>query len=94
MTELTRRDGVYVLHLGDDENRFTLGWIQRMHAHLDEVVHAPAPLVTTASGKFYSNGLDLPWLLANGDRMAEYVAGVQQLVARVLTLPVATIAAV
>jgi len=94
MTELTRRDGVYVLHLGDDENRFTLDWIQQIHAHLDEVVHAPAPLVTTASGKFYSNGLDLPWLLDNGDRMADYVGGVQQLFARVLTLPVATIAAV
>jgi len=93
MTELTQHDGVYVLHLGDDENRFTLDWIQQTHAHLDEVVNAPAPLVTTASGKFYSNGLDLEWVLSNSDRMAEYVGPVQELFARVLTLPVPTIAA-
>jgi enoyl-CoA hydratase/carnithine racemase len=94
MTELTQQDGVYVLHLGDDENRFTLDWLQQMHAHLDEVVKAPAPLVSTASGKFYSNGLDLEWLLRNGDRMGEYVGRVQELLARVLTLPVPTIAAI
>lgn len=94
MTELTRRDAVYVLHLGDGENRFTLDWIHQTHAHLDEVVRAPAPLVTIASGKFYSNGLDLSWLLDNGDRAAEYVGRVQQLFARLLTLQVATIAAV
>jgi enoyl-CoA hydratase/carnithine racemase len=93
MTELTQRDDIHVLTLGDDENRFTLDWIARVHAHLDEVVNAPAPLVTTAGGKFYSNGLDLEWVLANGDRMAEYVGRVQELLARVLTLPVPTIAA-
>jgi enoyl-CoA hydratase/carnithine racemase len=93
MTELTQRDGIHVLTLGDDENRFTLDWIAQVHAHLDEVVNAPAPLVTTAGGKFYSNGLDLEWVLANGDRMAEYVGRVQELLARVLTLPVPTIAA-
>ncbi|MFC4948604.1 enoyl-CoA hydratase-related protein [Pseudonocardia sp. GCM10023141] len=94
MTELTQRDGAYVLHLGTDENRFTLDWIQQVHAHLDEVVDAPAPLVTTASGKFYSNGLDLERVLANGDRMGEYIGRVHELFARVLTLPVPTIAAI
>ena len=93
MTELNQQDGVYVLHLGDGENRFTLDWIQQMHAHLDEVVSTPAPLVTTAGGKFYSNGLDLEWVLSNSDRMAEYVGRVQDLFARVLTLPVPTLAA-
>jgi enoyl-CoA hydratase/carnithine racemase len=94
MTELAQQGGVYVLHLGDDENRFTLDWMQRMHAHLDEVVNAPSPLVTTAAGKFYSNGLDLEWLLGNGDRLGEYVGRVHELFARVLTLPVPTVAAI
>ena len=93
MTELTQQDGVHVLLLGDDENRFTLDWIQQVHAHLDEVVNAPAPLVTTAGGKFYSNGLDLEWVLANSDRAPEYIGLVQELLARILTLPVPTIAA-
>lgn len=94
MTELTQRDGVHVLHLGEDENRFSLGWLEQMHGHLDDVVNAPAPLVTTGGGKFYSNGLDLDWVLRNGDRMAEYVGRVQDLLARTLTLPVPTIAAI
>lgn len=94
MTMLSRHDDVYVLHLGDDENRFSLDWISQMQAHLDEVTGTPAPLVTTASGKFYSNGLDLEWVLNNLDRRAEYVAQVQELLARFLTLPVPTVAAV
>ncbi|MGW4523047.1 enoyl-CoA hydratase/isomerase family protein [Amycolatopsis sp. NPDC004378] len=80
-----------VLHLGDDENRFSPDWLQRVHSTLDEVSDV---LVTTGGGKFYSNGLDLEWLLANGDKASEYVAEVQELFARVLTLPVPTVAAI
>ncbi|GAB3162576.1 enoyl-CoA hydratase/isomerase family protein [Amycolatopsis stemonae] len=80
-----------VLHLGDDENRFSPDWLQRVHSTLDEVTDV---LVTTGGGKFYSNGLDLEWLLANGDKASEYVAEVQELFARVLTLPVPTVAAI
>jgi enoyl-CoA hydratase/carnithine racemase len=88
---LTHDDPVFVLDLGDDENRFSPGWLQTVHSLLDEVT---GPLVTTGGGKFYSNGLDLAWLLAHGDQATQYVAEVQELLARVLTLPVATVAAV
>ena len=84
-------DPVSVLDLGTDENRFSLDWLQRVHSFLDGVT---GPLVTIGSGKFYSNGLDLDWLLANGDQAAKYVAEVQELFARVLTLPVPTVAAI
>ncbi|WP_410670865.1 enoyl-CoA hydratase/isomerase family protein [Amycolatopsis sp. cmx-4-68] len=80
-----------VLDLGDDENRFSPEWLQRVHSTLDDVDDV---LVTTGAGKFYSNGLDLDWLMANGDKASEYVADVQELLARVLTLPVPTVAAV
>ncbi|MEA5366351.1 enoyl-CoA hydratase/isomerase family protein [Amycolatopsis sp., V23-08] len=80
-----------VLHLGDDENRFSPDWLQRVHSTLDEVGDV---LVTTGGGKFYSNGLDLDWLLAHGDQATKYVAEVQELFARVLTLPVPTVAAI
>ncbi|WP_410571837.1 enoyl-CoA hydratase/isomerase family protein [Amycolatopsis sp. cmx-4-61] len=82
---------VSVLDLGDDENRFSPDWLQRVHSYLDGVGGA---LVTTGSGKFYSNGLDLEWLTAHGDQASAYVADVQELFARLLTLPVPTIAAV
>lgn len=94
MTHLVQQDGVYVLDLGDDENRFTLDWIKQVDAHLDEVVASPAPLVTTAGGKFYSNGLDLDYVLGNPEQLPAYVAEVQALFARVLELPVPTVAAV
>lgn len=94
MIDLSTHDEVHVLHLGSDENRFSPDWIKSVGAALDEVVGAPAPLVTVAQGKFYSNGLDLEWLMANGDQFAGYIADVQDLLARVLTLPVPTVAAV
>jgi enoyl-CoA hydratase/carnithine racemase len=77
MPKLAQPDGIYVLQLGDDENRFTLEWIKQIHAHLDEIVGSPAPLVTTAVGKFYSNGLDLEWVLSNSGQLPSYVARVQ-----------------
>lgn len=84
-------DPVSVLDLGSDENRFSPDWLQRVHSFLDGVEGA---LVTTGGGKFYSNGLDLDWLTAHGDQASRYVADVQELFARVLTLPVPTVAAV
>jgi len=94
MPELTAVDGVHVLRLGADENRFSPDWIKATNAALDEVVADPAPLVTVGEGKFYSNGLDLDWIMANPDALAAYTADVQELFARVLTLPVPTVAAV
>lgn len=88
-------DGVAVLTLGDDENRFTPDFPETVHTLLDRVLAEQATgLVTTATGKFYSNGLDLDWLAANGERTGWYVGQVQTLLARVLTLPVPTVAAI
>src|SRR5215467_6756911 len=95
MPTLERHDDVFVLDLGDGENRFHPDWIAEVNGALDEVDKADGPraLVTAASGKFFSNGLDLEWLGANSDRRREYVASVQQLFARVLSLPLITVAA-
>ncbi|WP_420753578.1 enoyl-CoA hydratase-related protein [Rhodococcus sp. O3] len=91
----TRHDTVTVLNLGDDENRFSPDWLDRVDAALDEIeAGEPTALVTVANGKFYSNGLDLEWLSANGEKAQWYVDRVHGLFARVLTLPVPTIAAI
>jgi enoyl-CoA hydratase/carnithine racemase len=50
-------------------------------------------LVTAAAGKFFSNCLALDWLFANADQAADYVARVRGPFARVLTLPMVTVAA-
>lgn len=88
-------DGIAVLNLGDDENRFTPELLDTLHALLDRVQSDGAQaLVTTATGRFYTNGLDLDWLAAHGDETQWYVGRVQALLARVLTLGVPTVAAV
>ncbi|GLH96647.1 enoyl-CoA hydratase-related protein [Phytohabitans aurantiacus] len=95
MPTLDRHDDVFVLDLGDSENRFHPDWLASVGAALDEVEKAGGPraLVTAATGKFWSNGLDLDWLSANGDQFERYAAGVHGLFARMLTLPVITVAA-
>ncbi|AWG98266.1 enoyl-CoA hydratase-related protein [Rhodococcus ruber] len=91
---LTYRDKIAVLDLGDDENRFSPDWLDTVDRLLDEVQQNAHALVTTATGKFYSNGLDLEWLTAHGDRAQWYVGRVQALFGRILTFPLPTVAAV
>ena len=95
MPTLERSGDVFVLDLGDTENRFHPDWLSAVGAALDEVEGAEGPraLVTTATGKFFSNGLDLDWLGQHPDQHERYVADVQALLARVLALPVVTVAA-
>src|SRR5215472_8454033 len=93
---MERHDDVFVLDLGDTENRFHPDWITSVTARLDEIDKAadPRALVVAATGKFFSNGLDLEWLAAHPDRARDYIPSVQELFARVLTLPLVTVAAI
>jgi enoyl-CoA hydratase/carnithine racemase len=95
MPTLERQDDVFVLDLGDTENRFHPDWLIAVGAALDEVEKADGAkaLVTTATGKYFSNGLDLDWLGASGGSFQEYVISVHELFARVLSLPLPTVAA-
>ncbi len=96
MPDLTRDGDVFVLHLGEDENRFNPTWLEAVGEALDEVEAADAPraLVTTASGKFWSNGLDLAWVGEDLSRLEPLVAGAQALYIRFLQLPLPTVAAI
>jgi len=90
------RDGeVFVLRMDDGENRFSPTLLDAFEAALDEVEGADGPraLVTTGTGKYWSNGLDLDWIGAHPDEMVDNVARVQALMARVLSLPCVTVAA-
>lgn len=95
MTTLTSDGPVWTLNLGDDENRFSPQFLDDINAQLDEVAaQEAAVLVTIGGGKFFSNGLDLDWLGANPTELEPYVARIQEMFAKVLTLPVPTVAAV
>jgi enoyl-CoA hydratase/carnithine racemase len=91
------RDGdLLILDLGEGDHRFSPDTVARIDRLLDQVEQSPEPraLVTRATGKIWHNGLDLDWLGTHPDRMDEVLGSVQRLLARVLVLPVPTVAAV
>ncbi len=93
---LDRRGDVFLLTMENGENRMNPSWLNAMNAALDEVDGATGPkaLVTTGSGKFYSNGLDLEALMASGSEvMAAFVADDERLFARLIAAPYFTVAA-
>ncbi|MGZ4717220.1 MAG: enoyl-CoA hydratase-related protein, partial [Acidimicrobiales bacterium] len=94
--ELEQRGDVWVLHMRNDENRFNRPSVDALHAALDEVdaIEGPAALVTTGEGKFFSNGLDLDWLMAGGDGTEGFIDDVHRLLGRVLGFGAVTVAAV
>jgi enoyl-CoA hydratase/carnithine racemase len=96
MLELKREGVVFVLRLDSGENRFDPRLLDPFAAALDEIERAdePCALVTTGSGKFFSNGLDTAWMGANPEGVSDYLARVLTLLGRVLTLPVYSVAAV
>ncbi|ORI15821.1 enoyl-CoA hydratase [Rhodococcus sp. 1163] len=102
MPYLEHDGDVHILYLGaqdsaqNPENRFHPDWIDSTHALLDEVesISGPGALVTTATGKFFTNGLDTDWLFANLDKITGYLDRVHTLYTRLLTFPMATVAAV
>jgi len=97
MLDLQLQDGVYVLRLQNDENRFNRSSLDAWNGALDRVEQSDVPtaLVTTGEGKFYSNGLDLNWMAEAGTEAAnENVQRVHELLARMLTFPVITVAAI
>ena len=92
---LERQDEVFVLTMDDGENRINQGWLDAMNEALDEVDAGtdPAALVTAGEGKFFSNGLDLEWIMGSGIDMPAFVADVERLFARVVAAPYITVAA-
>jgi enoyl-CoA hydratase/carnithine racemase len=92
-----RQDGdVFILDLGEGENRFNPDRNGIIEELISEVEGAPAPraLVTAAKGKVWSNGLDLEWFQANPDRIQEALDQTERLIGRVLGLGVPTVAAI
>lgn len=89
-------DGVSGAAPADSENRFSPEWILAVHQLLDEVEahEGPAALVTTSSGKFYTNGLDTTWVFANLDKLPSYLDSIHTVYTRILAFPMATVAAV
>ncbi|QXC59980.1 enoyl-CoA hydratase/isomerase family protein [Aquihabitans sp. G128] len=95
MIELERDGDVFVLRMDAEENRLSPDFLHAFNDALATVEEAEGPkaLVTTGTGKFFSNGLDLDWLGANPGEMLSYLDRVHRLYARILHLPCVTVAA-
>jgi Delta3-Delta2-enoyl-CoA isomerase len=97
MIDLRRDGAVAILTMDAGENRFAPEFVAAFGAALDDVERGPAPmaLVTIGTGKFYSNGLDVAWMMEHGPpAAARCLQDVLALIGRVLTLPCYTVAAV
>ena len=95
-TALERDGDVFVLRLQAGENRFAPGTLDELEAALGEVEGrgGPKALVTTGEGKYFSNGLDVDHMSADPEGMVSYLARVDAVFARLLSLPCPTVAAV
>lgn len=96
MIELEIEGDVRILHLREGENRFNRATVDAIGAALDEVVavHGPVALVTVGDGKYFSNGLDLEWMLADGAADNRFLDDVHAMFVRVLGLDMVTVAAI
>lgn len=102
MIELTRDGDVFTLTMAAGENRWNTTFVRAFSAVLDDVEAssgAAALVTTSASDKFFSNGLDLDWVRdpaahpAAGDR-GPFADEFMKLMARIITFPIPTIAAI
>ncbi len=94
--ELENRDSTYLLIMRDGENRINRSWLNDMNTALDEIEEdqAAVGLVTTGDEKFFSNGLDIDWMMsADTEPISDFVADVERFFARLLEFPVLTVAA-
>ncbi|GAA4674030.1 enoyl-CoA hydratase/isomerase family protein [Gordonia humi] len=76
------------------ENRFQQAWLEQVTGLIDEAIAARKPLIVSATGKFFSNGLDTDYVFANAGALPAYLDSVHQLYAKVLTVPAPVIVAV
>jgi Delta3-Delta2-enoyl-CoA isomerase len=95
MLMLEKQGEVLILRMDAGENRFGRDAIRLWNELLDEAEASEGPkaLVTTGTGKFYSNGLDLDYMQSGEVEPGAYVETVLAIMRRVLTFPAITVAA-
>jgi Delta3-Delta2-enoyl-CoA isomerase len=92
---------VAVLTMNNGENRFTIPFLEAFLALLDEIENQTAAtvlVVKSADLKIWSNGIDLDWLRStvgeNPEKGPEFSMRLMDLLRRILTYPLITIAAI
>ncbi|KAF9621855.1 hypothetical protein IFM89_028443 [Coptis chinensis] len=100
---LETRGNIFLLTLtGETEHRLSPSVISHLRSLLSQIRSEAKPgsvLITTAQGKFFSNGFDLTWAQSNGpsffrDRLHQMVIDFKPVISDLISLPLPTIAAV
>ncbi|PSS32595.1 Enoyl-CoA delta isomerase 1, peroxisomal like [Actinidia chinensis var. chinensis] len=102
MCNLEKRGNLFILTLtGSDEHRLNPTLLDAIQSALHRVrseSSASSALITTAHGKFFSNGYDLDWAKSGGQdtkpRLQLMSSKLRSLVKDLISLPLPTIAAV
>ena len=98
IVDLKKEGDIFILTMQSGENRFNRTFIDAMNQALDTVEKSsgPAALVTTGGEeKFYSNGLDLDWLIGDGEKeRPQFVKSVLKFLGLVMAFPIPTVAAI
>lgn len=98
LVDLKREGAVFILTMQGGENRFNRSFIEAMNQALDTVEQSSGPTALVTVGgeeKFYSNGLDLAWLMGDGqNERQEFIGAVLKFLGRVMGFPVPTVAAI
>lgn len=94
---LTLEDGIHILTLtnGDNENAFTLDVLQEYLAAFDQAeqyVGNTALVITSDHPKTWSNGINLPWMMAQkGDDFKKFVDTLEEVFYRLALLNMPTV---
>jgi enoyl-CoA hydratase/carnithine racemase len=98
IVDLKKEGDIFILTMQSGENRFNRTFIDAMNQALDTVEKSsgPAALVTTGGEeKFYSNGLDLDWLIGDGEKeRPQFVKSVLKFLGLLMAFPIPTVAAI
>ena len=92
---------VSLITLDNDDNKWTTTLVREIDAALDEIekTQGPHAVVTASSNpKFFSNGLDLEWVMGTGEHPGgvrkPFAEEFMKLAARMITFPMPTVCAV
>ncbi|KAJ4718565.1 enoyl-CoA delta isomerase 1, peroxisomal-like [Melia azedarach] len=99
MCTLEKRGSLHILTItGPGDHRFNPTLIEAIRSALDRIKCEPitssSALITTAEGKFFSNGLDLAWTQSISSKYLLMLGKYRSLISDLISLPMPTIAAI
>ncbi|XP_067672057.1 uncharacterized protein [Haliotis asinina] len=90
-------DNIAIIHMKGEHNRFNAEFIDAYCGALDKIESNPScrALITTGKGRFFSNGIDLEYMMSlEGSEISKWMTRLQGFLYRVMTFPMPTVAAI